>query len=178
MINAGLDAPVSFGWSPDGQRVASIAAAKTLTVTDVKSGKTLATETADYIVADFWSPHSDRMAYLTLEQNSAKPQARLRSNGHVSQQPAVQLVWHIIDVKSGTVTPLVGFTPTSDMVYYLQFFDQFSRSHSLWSPDGRYVTYGALDAAGTQNVMILDTQTANASPVKVSSGTIGIWSWK
>ena len=62
------------------------------------------------------------------------------------------------------------------MVYLLNFFDQFARSHSLWSPDGRYLSYGATDSTGKPGVYIVDTR-KSASPVKVDQGTIGIWSW-
>ena len=92
------------------------------------------------------------------------------------QAPAV-LKWRVLDVKTGVSTEIATFAPTEDMVYLLTFFDQFARSHSVWSPDGRYLVYGATDDTGTDNVMVAST-TGARKPVKVSGGTIGIWSWK
>ena len=63
-----------------------------------------------------------------------------------------------------------------DMVYYLNFFDQFARSHSLWSPDGRYVVYGASDTLGQPSVLLVDTRNPG-QPIKVATGTFGVWSW-
>jgi hypothetical protein len=63
------------------------------------------------------------------------------------------------------------------MIYYLTFFDQFERSHSLWSPDGHNLAYGSLDKSGATSVMLADTRDPGKS-VLVSDGGIGIWSWK
>ena len=82
----------------------------------------------------------------------------------------------MLDVKTGKSTALSIFFPSRDMIYYLNFFDQFARSHSLWSPDGHYLAFAGVDTLGKQSVMILDTRTPS-DPIRVGSGSIGIWSW-
>jgi TolB protein len=171
-----LEAPVSFAWSPDATKVASVAAFDKLVVTDV-AGKTVAEGTQSNVVAHFWSPQSDRVAYLVVVRSAPDMQARVRNNGHrAAEQATGGLVWYVLDVNTGKSTSLSTFLPTRDMVYLLNFFDQFARSHSLWSSDGKYLTYGATDSLGQSIVMLVDTRTGSTS--RVGSGSIGIWSWR
>src|SRR5258706_15658817 len=76
-----LDGPVSFAWSPDATKVASVAAFDKLVVTDVATGKTLAEGNQSNVVAHFWSPQSDRVAYLVVVRSEPDMQARERNNG-------------------------------------------------------------------------------------------------
>lgn len=64
-------------------------------------------------------------------------------------------LWEGVDVASGTVTTLAEFIPTPDFLTYLQFFDQFARSHQVWSADstalvfaGQLVEDRTVDAIG------------------------------
>jgi len=117
------------------------------------------------------------VAYLVVVRSEPDMQARVRNNGHrAAEQATGGLVWYVLDVTTGKSTSLSTFLPTRDMVYLLNFFDQFARSHSLWSPDGRYLTYGATDALGQSVVMLVDTHTG--STTKVAPGSIGVWSWR
>ncbi|MEP7289042.1 MAG: hypothetical protein ABI947_25080 [Chloroflexota bacterium] len=174
------DNPLSFAWSPDSKLVASVSGFDKVVVTDAKTAKTVATSSQGKVVAHFWSPQSDRVAYLVIIRGDSGPQAfetRVRNNGHtVVEQATDGLVWHILDVKTGADTTLPDkFLPTQDMVYLLNFFDQFARSHSLWSPDGRYLTYASIDSFGQPNVIIADTHSGTTT--RVGSGNLGIWSW-
>lgn len=171
------EGPVSFAWSPDASLIASVAAFDKVIITDVKTGKTVATGTQNSVVAHFWAPGSDRVAYLVVNRDGPSAQTRLRVNGHTpAEQATGGLTWYVLDVKSGKSDAVATFSPTRDMVYLLNFFDQFARSHSLWSPDGRYLTYGAIDSAGKPGVYMVDTL-KSASPTKVGAGSLGIWSW-
>jgi Tol biopolymer transport system component len=174
------DAPLSFAWSPDATRIASVAGYGQVVVIDAQTGKTVATSSQSDVVAQFWAPGGDRLAYLVVNRGSSGAQARLRANGHTPvEQAAGGLTWYILDIQSGQDHALVSFSPTREMVYLLNFADQFAHSHSLWSPDGRYLAYGATDIIGKSSVMIVDTRATNATnPIKVGTGTIGIWSWR
>jgi Tol biopolymer transport system component len=171
--------PISFAWSPDAKMVASVSAFDKVVVTDVKTGKLVASTAIGNVVAYFWSPKSDRVAYIAVTQETPGTSALIRGNGHAAttQAATAMLQWNVLNVTTGQEDTLAKYLPSQDMIYLLNFFDQFSRSHSLWSPDGRYLVYGALDSAGSPEVMLVDTTTPTASPIKVSSGTIGIWSW-
>jgi TolB protein len=184
-VIADLESPVSFEWSPDATKIASVSAFGNLTVTDVQTGKSLATSPEVGVVAYFWSPQGDRVAYIAIKREPSGSSARPypSPNGRNGRSPALQgqaptsLLWNILDVKSGKTTELTKFIPTQTMIYYLNFFDQFARSHRLWSPDGHYLVYGAVDLIGQDMVMLADT-TKPGTTIPVSEGAIGVWSWK
>ncbi len=137
VLASGLNGVVSSEWSPDGTRVAyADDDGGNLFVVDAATGK-VGDPIADGVLAFFWSPDGKKIAYLVLTDAvppgvAAKPAA---------QQPDVLLRWTVYDVAEGTSTPLARFWPTRDMIYYLTYFDQFAHSHSLWSPDSRYLVY-------------------------------------
>ena len=54
-----------------------------------------------------------------------------------------------------TNTQFASFLPSEDMTYYLNFFDQFARSHRLWSADSRYLVYGERTPSG-ERVSLID----------------------
>ena len=78
------------------------------------------------IVAFMWSPDSTKLAYVTL----------------TGQRAVLRL--YILNVEDGVTWPLVSFIPSPEQLTVFQFFDQFARSHQLWSPDS-----SALVLAGT-----------------------------
>ncbi len=182
-----LESPVSFAWSWDGAKIASVAGFNAVVVTDAASGKTVANGALNPVVAHFWAPQNDRVAFVTVNRQPSGTQSASRSNGSgvygnngrvtTTTQAVTSLTWNILDVTSNRVTTLSNFIPTRDMIYYLNFFDQFVRSHSLWSPDGRYLVYGSSDSLGNQSVVLADTRSPG-STTRVASGSLGIWSWK
>lgn len=177
-ILSGLDSPVSFAWSPDATLIAVVSNFHKLTVLDAKSARVRVTAPEANIVAHFWSPRSDRIAYVVLSRQQPDTQTSMRSNGRYRMgQASAILRWYVLNVTTGRSELFASFAPTRDMVYLLNFFDQFARSHSLWSPDGRYLVYAATDSAGKSAVMLLDMQNGG-SPTRVADGTMAVWSWK
>ncbi|HRE47818.1 MAG TPA: hypothetical protein PLD47_08835 [Aggregatilineales bacterium] len=178
-ILSGQPSTIAFAWSPDGQKVAATVNSSTLIVIDVAGGITLNMNQSGPALAYFWSPNSDKIAFLSLKKNDNAPIA-YRSNGHQSphppQQSPHQFTWYVLDVAANKTDVLADFTPTAEMLYYLNFADQFSRSHRLWSPDGRYFAYGSMEGTGTAGVYLADV-TAPGTTTRIGDGTIGIWSW-
>jgi len=178
VVAHGLDSPVSFAWSPDGTQIAYVAGFDKVTVLDSQTGRSITAGTMPNTVAYYWSPQGDRIAYLVVNRNTPGVQARLRSNGHTpSDQTIGGLSWRILDVQSGNDQGLASFTPSRDMVYMLNFFDQFSRSHRVWSPDGHYLVYSSMDVLGKSTIMLIDSRQAGTAPIKVGPGTLAVWSW-
>jgi TolB protein len=80
-------------------------------------------------------------------------------------------------VAAETATRLAAFLPSRDMIYYLQFYDQFARSHRLWSPDNRYFVYGEVTRFGQSIVSLQDTRVPGAAPQTIMEGGFGVFSW-
>ncbi len=170
VIAPGLRGVVSFEWSPDGSQVAYVAGDEALHVVNV-ADQTEVTTPIEGALAFFWSPDGSQVAYLS----------RVRTPGGTLAKPAPQvelrLQWSTLDVVADSRTALSAFLPSEDMIYYLNFYDQFARSHRLWSPDSRYLIYGEVLADGGPVVTLLDTQTPSQTPVRLMDGSIGIFSW-
>jgi TolB protein len=141
-----------------------------LVIIDPASGKRIASP-ARAVVAFLWSPDATKIAYITLGATPSDPNAR------PAAQDGLILQWHLYDLRDDRVSDLARFEPTSSMVYYLSYFDQFARSHRLWSPDSRYLAYGETLADERQVVTLLDTTAPDAAPQTVMDGWIGVFSW-
>ena len=163
---------VAFAPSPDGKRLAfavrksSQAAPEQAfddpRIVDLRSGEvarvgppTLWTE------AFYWSPDGTRLAYLTYLDSGYRPYNQ----------------WRIFDASSQEDRGSISFQPTSTFDTLTTFFDQFGQSHSLWSPDGRYLTYAAVSADNREQVWLVDTR-REGRRVLVADAAVGVFSWR
>ncbi len=163
-----LRGAVSFEWSPDGRRVAFLDEQRAaLTVVDARTGAPVAAAPDD-VYAFFWAPDSARLAYVTLPTPGQQVLTRQRGG------PLLQ--WVVFEPDSGIISRLASFVPNLEMIYYLRFFDQFARSHRLWSPDSRYLTYAEVLDDGRSVVSLVDT-TGTGTPRTLMDGRIGVFSW-
>jgi Tol biopolymer transport system component len=174
----GIEGGLAFAWSPDASKIAYTAANGKVTVIDSRSGEIFAAGNYTNTVAFFWSPQGDRIATIRLNRTLPGLSTQYSPNGHTTGASLQQatLSWVVMDAATGQSSTLAEFFPTRDMIYYLNFADQFSRSHRLWSPDGRYVVYATADSEGNNRVMLADTHTPDTTTV-VQRGTFGVWSW-
>jgi TolB protein len=111
----------------------------------------------EQISAFFWSPSGDRLAYLSTVV--APGSNRLPS-----------YTWHLVDRGGNAVQDLAGFTPSRSFAAMVNFFDAYVNSFSVWSPDGRYLAYGAEDG-----VYVIDTNRPGREPQLAGEGGIGSW---
>lgn len=178
---------ISFLWSPDGQYIAYRTLSQTgigaINVIDATSGETIATGQNIPAISFFWSPDSSKIAYITIESNRRQS----ASNGTFARLiPAqddspTQLAWMILDVETDSNLSYSSFVPSSEMGYLFQYFDQFSPSHRLWSPDSRYLVYSDLVQRGDETigmVKILDTEQITRSPQVINEGYFAVWSFE
>ncbi|MDQ7034377.1 MAG: hypothetical protein Q9P01_05940 [Anaerolineae bacterium] len=168
---ANVEGFVSFLWSPDGNNIAyrtlnSAGEFGAVVVVDSRTGDEVSRSTADGLIAFFWSPNSTKIAYLTITE-----QTRSR----------ILLGWSVLDIALGSDVQYSSFAPTYEMGYLIQYFDQFSPSHRLWSPDSRYLVYSEVvevDGGISPQVSVIDVNQPTSNPIKISDGVFGVWSYE
>jgi TolB protein len=161
---------VSFLWSPDGNYIAyrtfnrgDIGA---VIVVDSRTGEEVSRSASDGVIAFFWSPDSSKIAYLTITEQS---EGRILAG------------WTVLNIELDSNVQYSSFVPTYEMGYLLQYFDQFSPSHRLWSPDSRYLVYSEIveaDGGFLPQISVIDVNQPASSPVKISDGVFAVWSYE
>jgi TolB protein len=173
---------LSFLWSPDGRYIAYRSLDQTglsvLQLIDANTGESLMSSDVEGVVSFFWSPDSRKIAYLTLEEGRerdafANPQ--FVSLDLIQNNSPTNLSWSILEIETGGNLSYSAFTPSSEMVYLLSYFDQFAPSHRLWSPDSRYLLYSGIENDRTF-VIALDTETGLVT--NLFEGLFAVWSFR
>ena len=117
--------------------------------------------TSDPVLAFFWSPDGQKIAYVTPEAGGA------------------WLRLTVALVGSDIRKEIISFIPAPGLSTVLGFFDQYALSTSLWSPDSRYLVLTGLvssidggvspPAPVTSQVYLVDT-TGLESPRRLAAG--------
>jgi len=155
------DGLIAFVVSPDGERIAFqvLEPERTLplSVIDLGTGETV--EITDHAVASFfWSPDGERLLFLDPDPGTEQLWYR----------------WGVWDGTSSFVTP--RFVPSPRMAgEYLQFFEQYAQSMSLWSPDSRAFAYPGTNEDGEEGIWIQSARPDRAA-VLVADGDVVAWS--
>jgi Tol biopolymer transport system component len=168
--------PLSFSWSPTGTKLAYIRGRLfpvggmigDLFIRDMTDG----TEPPEYevpaemVLAYFWSPDGEKIAIF---------EPRIIPDPEEGRQFIIRL--SVLDTNSGTIRHLTNLIPTRAFLgQIVPFFDQYQRSHTIWSPDSRYIVFNAItedDEPGIFAVGIED----KATPVFMANGVFPFWSW-
>jgi Tol biopolymer transport system component len=156
-----FDELISFVVSPDGERIAfqviEEQSVLPLTVIDVGTGETVEITDAA-IAAFFWSPDGERLLYLDPDPEEEQFWFR----------------WGVWDGRSSFLTP--RFVPSQLIAgAYLQFFEQYAQSMSLWSPDSSAFAYPGTNEEGEEGIWIQSARPDRA-PVLVADGDFVAWS--
>jgi TolB protein len=164
-ITPGIEAPVFYG---------------PLHLLDAATGES-AVIANDLVIAFFWSPDGRYIAYFTVaDTDDSAIQAGLPGKDRQASKPGLQgeddlflEVW-VADTQDGSIRRLRAFEPTDLFVFqFLPFFDQYSLSHRIWSPDSSALVLPVVeDGAPHISVVPID-----GSEVRVLvDGIVGFWS--
>jgi Tol biopolymer transport system component len=180
---ATLEGSVAFAWSPDGARLAYIAggAGQSMTVgklTIVPLGENqAAVETGqDNVVAFFWSPDSKQLAYFTLEEFTPEPDPEA-PQGDVGQGVQYYLKLYVAEAASGTGKRIFSLVPPSDFWRMLPYFDQYSRSVTIWSPESQNLVVPTYIDADTPAILMVPASGVT-QPRFLLEGLVAFWSSK
>ncbi|MCU0509126.1 MAG: hypothetical protein MUC34_12165 [Anaerolineae bacterium] len=180
---ADLDGSVSFSVSPDGRRVAYIdtgemaptAAFGALAIASLEGGAAGAQVVDEGpVLAFFWSPQGDKIAYLVAGDRPADgPRASL-SPTLQSDHLNLWLQWKVWDGERDY--ELSQFRPSDTyLIDYLRFFDQYARSMTPWAPDGSAFVYAGDSEDELPGVWVQGVAEGSL-PQRIGDGVYAAWS--
>jgi TolB protein len=155
---------ITFSLSPNGSQIAYIesdsdagmAALGPLFVYDLESQQTRELS-SDPTIAFYWSPDSEKLAYLTPDSGGQR----------------VNFRWSVWDGEEKI--EYADFLPSRTFFQsYLAFFDQYAQSMSIWSPDSSAFAYSGTDR-GRSGVWVQPLGEGEPSKV-VGQGVVVAWS--
>ncbi len=167
---------VYFSIARDGKRIAFLAAESvqpvpqgTLSIADLQGTGSVATLPAESVLAFFWSPDGRTLAYLVPDSSDGIDAAFLRDE----QASYVRLAGY--DPASRRSWTIARFPISAGMATLLPFFDQYLRSDTIWSPNGRFITFSAYAADGLPALFVARGD-GNLRPRKLAAGDWVSWS--
>jgi TolB protein len=115
----------------------------------------------DLVVASWWSPDGRFLALLSpvTGGGGGERQAGDANLQRVAEVPAQRAgglwVLRVVEPETGRTETLGLFVPSPRFVsQYLPFFDQYARSHRLWSPASDALVLPALDEQGVSTLVV------------------------
>jgi Tol biopolymer transport system component len=181
-VLSSVDDSIAFSWSPDGDWVAYLAednrgsedVSRRLVYLDPDRAEESHTVEQDLVIAYFWSPDSRKIAYFVPQISIPSGQQEVSLQ---EQEAQFTLELHVLDVQTGDSQRLIEFTPTEDFVRIMQFFDQYQRSATIWSPDSNNLVISAIEQDGEHVIYAIDVS-ANSEARRLASGRLAFWSWE
>jgi dipeptidyl aminopeptidase/acylaminoacyl peptidase len=155
-------------WSADGTALAFSSMSRAgssifpeVKVLDLETGRT-STVLDEPVLGFFWSPQSDFLLYLTIDQ----------------QQNFI--CWNRLMRISGEKTELARFLPSREQMFILSFFDQYALSHPPLAPDGSALAFAGylvtpVSTTSTSHVYCLSLTDATSPPKKIAPGQFVSW---
>lgn len=173
----------SFGWNPMRAELAFIdgggAAGPSLgplRIGDAASGVTRTVLDAA-VAAFFWSPDGASIAALTIEPADGGDIASAAGPGDavLATIPGFHVRLVVVDAASGArgFERNVALSALFEQ-QLLPFFDQYAKSHRLWSADSRAIVLPLVDAEGAAHLTVIPVD--GGPEVDVGPGVLGFWS--
>jgi TolB protein len=168
----------AFSWAPNGERVAYISGEPVgesgtiilgaLRTLDIENPNHIIKTESETVLAFFWSPDSNMIAYFVLSIAPASDS---------SDEPVPLISLHILDVDSGLSRQLTILQPTAEFLTIIPFFDQYSRSTTIWSPDSKNLVVTSYVDNNIPKVLVIPAS-GDLAPRLIGEGTLAIWSWE
>ncbi len=178
-----------FAWSPDGAQVAFMDTASPLSksaplmLADIGAGSLRQLHSS--ATAFFWSPDGARLAVYSITEGESPTQLNVSASQKLAspalQQGATLMTIQVVDVETAKSVLVANINPTRDFAAYLNFFDQYSRAVTPWSPNGRHLTLagsGEQDGAPQIAVATLATDNTRVTLKQLGEGTLAFFSSK
>lgn len=180
---ASVDRAVAFDWSPTGEAVAFVEQQSAdingfgelmlLDMGDGAENHPRGTGVAP-VVAFFWSPTGENIAALTLAVPPGGGAEQVNRRAQPSE-PHLRIV--VLETASGESRVAAEFVPTSEFLTILPFYDQYQRSSTIWSPDGRALVFTGRRSDGQGGLFVLDIDDAGSLPHLIGRGELAFWSF-
>jgi dipeptidyl aminopeptidase/acylaminoacyl peptidase len=168
---------LTFSWSPDGRRIAyvtgrhspiggSIGALNILDMGEDGERSNYQVRSSN-VLAFFWSPDSRKIAYF-------EPRVLKREGS----RDLLVLAVSVLDVENGTVQFLTTIRPTLAFLgQVIPFYDQYQRSHTIWSPDSRQIVVNSITEDNLPGIYAISMEDGD-SPRFLTHGIFPFWSWQ
>ncbi len=197
----------AMSWSPAHDQLAYISPTEPLQtyygplrLLDVSSAK-VRMLADDVVIAFFWSPNGQRIAYFTIANVAEYLRERIFPNANVAahaggfladnqaaeeggseddeQIPCLNL-WSV-DVESRDAQLITTFEPARSFAnLLLPFFDQYALSHRIWSPDSRAIVLPMVEGddkvRDTAGIYIVPVERRYGPPRRIADGAMASWS--
>ena len=166
-VLAPIGRSISFAWSPDGDKVAYLTEAP---LEDEDPSATLVVITPNHsedafmvernpVVAFFWSPDGQKIAYIVPSMKFPP--------GEITQvdlpEPVLVFQLYVLDLLSEKSSLVFEFDPTPEFLSVMEFFDQYHRSATIWSPDSRYLVMSGQDQDENPGIYVISVSKEEAS---------------
>jgi TolB protein len=173
----------AFAWSGDSTRFAYIDGEQALNagtigslhVVDMENSKEKIEE--GNIIAFFWSPNSEEVAYFILQQAQANGNSSDNSGGSTQASPQYLVNLRVLNVTSGESRDLFTYRPTQQFLSLLPYFDQYHQSVTIWSPDNNNLVLSFLGQSGAPGIAVV-AASGKLEPRFLAQGFLAFWSWR
>jgi len=170
----------AMAWSRDGKKLAYIDGSQAMTAGTIGALHVYDMDTQKEVIEDrnvatfFWSPNGEEIAYFILAQASDT------GNGSSNATPAApQYVvgLSVFNVTTGENRDIFTYRPTDQFLNIIPYFDQYSQSVTIWSPDNNNLVLSYIDSTGKPGVAVV-AASGQLEPRILTNGYIAFWSWK
>ena len=173
----------AFAWSSDSRHLAYLDGGQALDagtfgplhVVDVETSKETVQDAN--IVAFFWSPSGEEIAYFVLLQANSDSSGSSGSSSSGQTAPQFVLQLHVLDVTTGKSRELFTYRPTQQFLSVLPYFDQYHQSATIWSPDNNNLVLSFMDNSGNPGIAIV-AASGKLEPRLLAEGYLAFWSPK